>query len=297
MRTFPRAVAAAVTALVVAGCVGGPTGTTQPSPTLPAQPTPDAGTYWLRAMTTQALAPLNVFGSLPVIVITGDGVAVRPGAVPAIFPGPAVVPLTGRSITEAGRLAIVNAATVLGLLGGKGDFTGGQVAMGGITGRIELTVDGRRVTITGSPDIAPVCGSTTCNPPAGTPAAFAELWRRLGNLESWIGPELGTEHPYAPVAYAVLVGPAPVQDPQLPQPPMVWPLASQMMLFGGPVANGQARCGTVSGADVAPFAAALARANALTQWHQDASTNATLGLTVRPMVPGEDACRETFGPA
>ena len=300
MRTLPRAVAVAIAALVVAGCSGSaPASPSAPLPSgaLPPQPSPVAGTFWLRAMTTAALPPLNVFGSLPMVVITADSVVVRPGPVPAIFPGPAVVPLVGRSITVAGRLAIVNAAKVLGLLGGSGDFSGGGIAPGGVTGRIELTVDGTRVTITGNPSAPTGCGSTSCNPPAGTPAAFAELWRRLGDLEGWFAPELGTEHAYVPVAYAVLVGPAPVQNVQLPQPPMVWPLASQMALFGGPVANGQARCGTVSGADVAPFAAALAKANALTQWHQDAATNATRGLTVRPMVEGEDACRETFGPA
>jgi hypothetical protein len=53
----------------------------------------------------------------------------------------------------------------------------------------------------------------------------------------------------------------------------------------------------VSGPDAATLLAALDKANSLTQWTQDPSTSASFGLTVRSMVPGEDVCREVFGPA
>ena len=289
---FLLALALSTTGCAIGGSAASP-GTPTPSP----QPSPDPGTYWLRATYRQALPPLDVFGQLPMVVITGNGTVVAPAPVPAIYPGPAVVPLSGRTISEAGRLAIVNAARTLGLLGGSGDFTGGRIAPGGVTGRLELTVDGRRLTIAGNPQAPTGCTSSPCNPPAGSPAAFAELWRRLGDLQSWIGPELGNQGTYDPPTYAVLVGPAPNGDPALPQAPAIWPLPQPIALFGGPVANGQARCGLVSGTDAATFRVALQNANGLTPWHQDVSTNATFGLTVRPMVPGEDACRETFGPA
>jgi hypothetical protein len=311
MRTHPNPAAlllvAALTA-ALAACTGGTSASASPSgpaPTSPSappssakpQPKPDPSTYWLRAMTTQALPPLNIFGMLPMAVITGDGILVTPGPVPAIFPGPAVIGLQGRAITEAGRLAIVVLAQKLGLLDGKGDFTGGTLPPGGVAGRIEITVDGKRVTISGNPQAPTGCAKEPCLPAAGTPAAFAELWLRLGDLAPWIGPELGNPSTYDPPAYAILVGPAPTPDPMLPQPPVDWPLASLLALFGGPVANGTARCGTISGADAVTLRAALAKANMLSQWVQDPSTNATFGLKVRPMVAGEDACRETFGPA
>ena len=41
--------------------------------------------------------------------------------------------------------------------------------------------------------------------------------------------------------------------------------------------------------------AAVADANQLTQWTASESTSATFGLTVRPVVQGEDPCAEVFG--
>ena len=61
------------------------------------------------------------------------------------------------------------------------------------------------------------------------------------------------------------------------------------------MANGTARCGTVTGADADALRPALDAATPLTPWVQDPETSATFGLTVRPMVSGEDACREAFG--
>lgn len=131
----------------------------------------------------------------------------------------------------------------------------------------------------------------------GSAAAFAEFWRRLGDLGSWMPSELGPEAPYVAPAYAILVGPSPMLDANLPQQPMDWPLDQPLGLFGGPVGDGSYRCGTVSGADAATLLPALNGANALTPWVHDPSTSATFGVTVRPMVPGEDICREIFGPA
>ena len=61
------------------------------------------------------------------------------------------------------------------------------------------------------------------------------------------------------------------------------------------MANGTYRCGIVAGADAATLRPALEAANQLTQWVQDETTSATFGLTVRPIIAGEDPCAETFG--
>jgi len=293
--SFARAASIAL-AVLVAACGGG--SGPSPSPSGPAVPSPDPNVlgYWLRATTTQAIPPLNRFGVLPAVVITGDGMVVIQGAVPAIYPGPLMPNLLGRSISAAGRLAILKAAGDLGLLGGRTDFTGGAMVPGGVIGHIELTVDGLRVVLSGNPSAQIVCVTTPCNPSPGTPEAFGELWRRLADLQGWLEAELGPEAPYVAASYALLVGPAPRQDPGFPQAPVDWPLDGQLALFGGPVANGTARCGTVTGAAAAALRPALNAANALTQWVQDPSTSATFGITVRPMVPGEDVCREVFGP-
>ena len=293
----PLILTACAVIVVACGGAGGPSPSTPEAPTQGSGGDTPGGTYWLRAMTTQALPPVNVFATQPTVVITGDGLAVTQGPVPAIFPGPLMPNLQARQLSEAGRAEIITAARELGLLDGTRDFTPGPPVMGGVSGRIELTVDGAPVVLTGDPAALIECVTTPCEPPIGSPAAFAEFWRRLEDLESWIPNELGTEAPYEAPAYAILVGPAPTPDPNLPQDPMDWPLEQPLALFGGPVADGSYRCGMASGEDAVTLRPALEAANQLTQWIQDPETSAAFGLAVRPMVPGEDVCREVFGPA
>ncbi len=310
MRT-PIRLAVTMLAVVLAACgaPGGPsTGASQGTSAVPSpgvspssaavpSTTPDAGSYWLRATYTQALPPLSLFGGQSYAVITGDGRSITQLALPTVYPGPLLPNLQARQLTDAGHKAIVAAARDLGLLGGTTDFDTGPMLAGGVSGRIEMTVDGRRITLTGNPNALMECVAAPCEPPPGSAAAFAEFWRRLGDLPSWLAGEVGPESAYEAPAYAILVGPAPEQDPGFSQPPMDWPLDQPLALYGGPVAGGSHRCGTASGEDAVTLRPALEAANQLTQWVQDPTTSATFGLTVRPMVPGEDICRETFGPA
>jgi hypothetical protein len=277
-------------AIALAACGGG---ASTASPT----PSPDAQTYWLRVTTTQAIPPLNVFSQLPLLVVTGDGLAVTQGPQRAIYPGPLLPNLTARPLSGSGQAAIIARARTLGLLDGATDFSGGAMVPGGILGRIEITVDGRRLTLTGNPGAQIVCVTTPCNPAPGSPEAFGELWRNLADLPTWLGGDLGPEQPYVAAAYALLVGPAPQPEPGLPQAVADWPLDTPLATFGGPVADGTYRCGTVSGPDADALRPALTAANQLTPWVQDPQMSAAFGITVRPLVPGEDACRETFGPA
>ena len=292
MRRSPVPLLAAI-ALLLAACSVGPGA---PNATATSSPDPAASTYWLRMTTTQAIAPLELFGRMPVLAITGDAVAVTPGPVAEIYPGPLVPPLIGRRVTEAGRARIVEAARDAGLLDWRSDFTGDALIAGGETGRIELTVDGRRVSITGDPSAHIECITTPCVPASGTPAAFGDLWRQLTDLGSWLRAELGPEVAFVPPAYALLVRPAPEGMPDLPQAPAVWPLEIPLATFGMPVANGTARCGTVGGAEAWTLRPVLEAANTLTPWIQRADSVEQLSITVRPLVPGEDACVEVFRP-
>jgi hypothetical protein len=160
--------------------------------------------------------------------------------------------------------------------------------MGGLTGRIELTVDGRLVTLTGLTEVDGVLEP-------GSPAAFAELWRRVASLPENLAGELGPEAPYAPTAYAILVGPPPEPQAGMQEPIADWPLAAPLATFGGPVLDGSYRCGLVDGEDSAALRPAFERANQLTQWTQDPETSATFGLAVRPILAGENPCAEVFG--
>ncbi len=283
-------VAILLAALVAGGCSAASGPSPSPAPSGSGLPT---GGLWLRATMTQAIPPINRFGWFPAVAITADGVVVTQGAVPAIFPGPLVSPLVGRSISAEGFGRIVQAARDLGLLTGQSDFTGGA-RPGQALGRIELVAGDPVVELVGDPGRVMQCITTPCDPAPGSPEAFGAFWQRLVDLQSWLGPELGPEASYQPGAYAILVGSAP--DPQgLPQAPADWPLDEPLATLGDPVGDGVHRCATVRGDDAAALRPALEAATQITAWTQDPSTSATFGLTVRPLLPGEDVCRELFG--
>lgn len=304
MRLPARHLAVAALAVIVAACSSAaspapasPTPVPSPSASNPAIPSAgsDAQGYWLRVTTTQAIPPLNLFGSAPALVITESGTVVTMGAVPAVYPGPLVVPLLGRSITDAGRATILKLAADLGLLGQRLDFSAGQPMAGGVTARIEISVDGKLVTITGATDVQGCAGGQVCSPAPGTPEAFGMFWDRLLDLPSWLAADLGRQDAYPPTAFSILIGSAPVPDAALGANIAQWPLTTPMASFGVLVANETARCGTATGPDVAIMRVALGKANQLTQWVASPTTSATYGLTVRSLTPGEDACREIFG--
>jgi hypothetical protein len=265
--------------------------TPAPTPVAPS-PGPDVQGFWLRLTTTQAILPVNLFGRLDPLVITGDGRVVSAGAVPAIFPGPLVTPLVARQLTDAGRAAILKLATDLGLVGRQTDFVGGPPLAGGIMGHIQISIDGKLVELTGLPDVQ--CTTSPCNPAPATPEAFSLFWQRMLDLGSWLGAELGPDSPYTPAAYSVLVGPSPV--PQAGINPVIadWPLPDQLATMGIDASQGY-RCATFTGGAVAVLKEAFDKANQLTGWTQDPQFSASYGLTVVPLAPGQDACKDLFG--
>ncbi len=259
---------------------------------------PSAGTtaqgigYWLRMTTSQAIAPMQQFQVAPASLITADGRYLVPGAVPMIYPGPLVGPVFARQLTDAGREQIVGWAKELGLIDGRTDFRGDGVVPGGVTGTIELTIGGSLVALTGVPDLPPAG-----TPAPGSPEAFAELWRRVASLPDTLPGELGPEQPYEPVGYALVVGPPPAPPEGLKGNLQDWPLEAPIATFGQPVADGSLRCGLAFGDDASALGHAFENANQLSQWVQHPDTSATFGLTPRPIVPGEDPCKEAFGTA
>ena len=288
----------AVAATAVAAC-----GSTAPSAspaalpaTLPPQPSPQADSYWLRATASRAIPPIDQFPIPPIATITGDGTYITVGPQDATYPGPALPNLIGRPISDAGRARLLAEAQRRGLLSGQADFTADGGVPGAATGRLELTVDGQRVTLTGSPEAEIQCVTTPCEAPPGTPAAFAAFWSSLQD-PTWLGDAVGRETPYSADRYALLIGPPPPVEASVPQQILDWPLDAPIGTFGTAVANDSRRCGSVTGEDAAAMQPVLAEANQASQWVQDPSTSATFGVVARPFVPGEDPCAEWFGPA
>lgn len=225
------------------------------------------------------------------MLITLDRRVLAGGAIPAIFPGPLVLPITERPITAAGWLRIVEAARAAGLLDGNRDFTGGQLPPGSAATRLELVADGRVLDLTGDASRQIACVQAPCIAPPGTPEAFAGFVNGLSDLATMAGAEnLGPEQLHQPAGYAVIVGPKP-DDQGLPQRAIPWPLEAGFSAFGKPLSDGSGgRCGSITGADVGLVRPAFAAANQLTPW-RDPADQSLHGLAVRPLLPGDgDSC-------
>lgn len=279
-----RSIALALAVATLAACSSGPS-------TSPSAPPGDPNGFVLRATMSQALPPDSTFGWLPAALITADGRLISVGPTDAMFPGKLLPNLLERQISRAGWLAIVNAARKAGLLSGQTEFTGNAAAPGALLAHLEIVVDGQRFDLTGDLTIPP-CAPPGCPAPEpGTQRAFAEFWQTLGDLGSWIGPELGNERPYAASAYALLVGP-PADNQGLLTNAIPWPLAGKLAEFGRPIASGDGRrCGVVSGADAVTLRPQLQAATSISPWFDEGTASAGFGLVVRPLLPGDaDPC-------
>ncbi len=283
--------------ILVAACSAGAPATPSPSPAAPSPglPTPTAGPagFVIRASWTQALPPRSLFGNLPVLVVTTDGQVVAPGAVAEIYPGPLVAPLVAQPISARGVATLLQAAKDAGILRADGDFTGGSMLLGAAAPRLQIVADGVTYDLVGDAGAAAPCPASGACPDAspGTPAAFARYWHRLLDLAAWLGPELGAEQAYVPASYAVIVGPAPEAWPGATV--ISWPVAEPAMgAFGAPVRGEPGtRCGIAAGDLAAALRPLFATATQLTPFIATPVTSASHGLTVRPLLPGdEDPC-------
>ncbi len=282
-------------ATLVAACTGGTGSSAPPAPsTSPGGPAAPA--YRLRAMTTQAIPPVDRFGWLPMVTITGDNRVVISGPQIAIYPGPLLPNLQARPITDSGFAKIVDRGRDLGMFSGTGDFVPPDVMPGASLGSIEIVVDGVLLDLTGDPSRVIVCVTTPCDPAPGTPEAFGTFWQSLSDL-TWLAGDLGREGQYVADAYALLVGVQPVEDAAIRPGLTTWPLDQPLATLGRPVGSDPApRCGTVRGADAATLWPRLESANQLTRWvDKDGDRADATAIQVRPMVPGEDVCLELFG--
>ena len=260
-----------------------------PSPDLPT-PTPGPVGFVIRASWTQALPPRSMFGILPALVVTTDGRVVTQGAVREIYPGPLVAPIVERPISPNGVAALVQAAKDAGILRQDADFTGGAMPLGAAAARLQIVVDGVTYDLVGDANAAVPCPPTGGCPDAvpGTPAAFARFWHRVLDLAGWLEPELGPEQAHVPASYAVIVGPPP--EPWPGAVPMVWPVTDPALDAFGAAVRGEpgTRCGIAAGDLAAALRPLFAGATQLTPFVATASASATHGLTVRPLLPGDD---------
>ena len=280
--------------LLVAACssvIPATPSSSPPAPTAaPPTPTPAPVGFVIRASWTQALPPRSLFDRMPAVVITSDGRVLTPGGVREMYPGPLVPPVIERPISPKGIATLLQAAKDAGILGVGDDFTGGAILIGGAAARLQIAVDGVTYDLVGDANAAVSCPLTGNCPDAvpGTPAAFTRFWHRVLDVAGWLELELGPEQAYAPASYAVIVGPPP--EPWPNAVPAVWPATGPALdAFGAPVRGEPGtRCGVAAGDLAAALRPLFARATELTPFVATASASATHGLTVRPLLPGDD---------
>lgn len=222
------------------------------------------------------------FRNLPVAAVYEDGTVVVPGAVAAIYPGPAVTPLFTGQLDDGALDDLLAAAAEAGMVGATpdvGDASALPVADAAST-RVTVVVDGdERVVEAYALDIlGGDLGQTGLSEAQlGARAALADLVATVSEAATRVAQE-----PLVPERYRVLAGPPldpSTLDPAGPQPTsLAWPVVPE------PV-DGQ--CTAIAGDGVAALAEALGSANELTQWTVG---DRTFSLAVRPVLPHEPDC-------
>jgi hypothetical protein len=272
------ATAALALPVVMAACgdPDAPPGTARPTTTTTAaisHPT-GADDAVVRIEVAGGLVPADVaFGTVPSLLITGDGRVVVPGAVPAIYPGPLVTPLTQRSITPAGIQAVLQAAERAGLLAPSPsyDLPPSVGVADAATTEVVLDAGGNRFV-----HQAYALQEAALDTPARR--NLAEFVNEVSALETLVGSAaLGPEQPYEPDRYAIRALANPPEPDDLEPSIVPWPDAAIDLSATG-------ECAIV---DSAAVANALRTATQLTWFTQNGTTYSVM---TRPVLSGDRGC-------
>ena len=213
--------------------------------------------------------PEVALATAPATTVLGDGTVITPAPTLAIYPGPALAPLQAAKVDAATVDGLLARAAKLGLLAGPLDFGRPPVADAPNT-TVTIVADGRAHR-----HVAVALGISDEATGGASRRALKDFLSALEQLppgnEAW-----------EPSAIAVrVVGPYQA-DPQLPQPPVAWPL-DRVPVEAGPGTP----CLVVEGSDVGLLRAALARANARTPWLIGGVARSVVFV---PVIPGSQPC-------
>ncbi|MCU1359052.1 MAG: hypothetical protein JWN99_341 [Ilumatobacteraceae bacterium] len=160
------------------------------------------------------VAPGTLFVEQPSLVISGDGKAYRPGVTTMQFPGPMVMPMAVRSISETAVQTLLAAADKAGLLAPPPDYTA-ETNVADVPDTVVLiqangqTYEHRAYALGFATDAAG-------NPlPESTPAraALQGFTSLLNDLETAVGADqLGAESVLAPAEYRLQAAPTAEAD-------------------------------------------------------------------------------------
>jgi hypothetical protein len=248
-----------------------------------AHPT-DAATAVLRIAFEGGFVPVEfAFVNQPTLLVSGDGRAFVPGAVPAIYPGPLVAPMGVRTISEAGIQTLLRLARDAGLLAPPPDYTAElNIADAPDTVVTITTADGTWEHRAYALMMGDGPGSTDGAEPTPARQTLADFVRAATDLSATVGDtELGAETIFEPAEYRLRA--TATDEGKLggldPAPTFAdWPASTGFDLATA------AECARISAEAVGSL---FADATQLTYFRQD---GLTYSLAVAPVLPGDDVC-------
>jgi len=225
----------------------------------------------------------------PEFALYADGRLIEPVALPTVYPGPLLPSLHQVEVSPAGIQHVMALAHSDGLADHDQRYVATTVEDAADT-LITVVLDGRAVT----GRFTALGGSTATYDPAEAAARAGALdfvTSLRGNSGFFGSDQVGPEAQYVPLALelvAVQGNPgAGVQPSELVPAAIAWPLSTPLGEFGSSLAGAAAptaRCGVVSGPDLAVLWPVLQAATQLTAF---TSNGATWTLTPQPLLPGE----------
>jgi hypothetical protein len=225
------------------------------------------------------VTPDTLFVRTPNVLITGAGAVITPGAVPAIFPGPLVMPFFVQTIDETGIQNVLVAAQQAGLLAAPPDYTlpDGIGIADAPDAVVALQADGGSFE-----HRAYALDITAADGNASTPArdALSGFITKLSDLESLAGADhLGPQESFVPTVYRVRATPVDPSQYGEPKPTVQpWPVDTGLRL---------ADASQCVQADASKVGALFTASNQQSFFTED---GITYSLAVAAALPGDQAC-------
>lgn len=244
--------------------------------------------------------PEFLFSAVPQFTLYGDGTVIVPGAVPAIFPGPALPPLQARRLNEEGIQTILRAVAATGIFVADARFDGAQAMVADAPDTVfTLNADGTSVEVS----IYALGFLDPANLPPGMPQAevaahnaLTDLSNTLSSLDTQIDASGWAEeawHPYQPSALRLSVRPADGDVPDGTETYVPWPIESEDPSTVGEAGSlPDTRCVGVTGEAAVTWLETLSAANQSTRF---TANDHRYAVTARPVLPDEEAACPAAG--